>query len=67
MPSQQELTDFGRMDLLHAVRLWGGFTTVADRLGVLPNTRSVASCQPILLAWQLCHAVHVGGLLQTTM
>jgi len=29
----------GRMDLLNAVRLWGGFTAVADRLGVLPNTR----------------------------
>lgn len=40
MPTQQELMTAGRMDLLNAVRLWGGFTAVADRMGVLPNTRS---------------------------
>lgn len=39
MVSQQELEGAGRMDLLHAVRTWGGFTAVADRLNVLPNTR----------------------------
>ncbi|DBA97292.1 TPA: Low molecular weight phosphotyrosine protein phosphatase, variant 3 [Trebouxia sp. C0004] len=39
MATQQELMAAGRMDLLNAVRLWGGFTAVADRLGVLPNTR----------------------------
>lgn len=39
MPSHQELEGAGRMDLLHAVRCWGGFTAVADRLKVLPNTR----------------------------
>ena len=39
MPTQQELTAAGRMDLLNAVRVWGGFTAVADLMGVLPNTR----------------------------
>jgi len=39
MATQQELMAAGRMDLLNAVRLWGGFTAVADRMGALPNTR----------------------------
>ena len=39
MVTQQELMGAGRMDLLNAVRLWGGFTAVADRMGALPNTR----------------------------
>ena len=39
MATQQELTAAGRMDLLNAVRVWGGFTAVADRLGARPNTR----------------------------
>ena len=39
MPTQQELIAAGRMDLLNAMRTWGGFTAVADLMGVLPNTR----------------------------
>lgn len=39
MATQQELMAADRMDLLNAVRLWGGFTAVADRMGALPNTR----------------------------
>lgn len=39
MPTQQELIAAGRMDLLNAMRVWGGFTAVADLLGVHPNTR----------------------------
>lgn len=49
MVTQQELMAAGRMDLLHAVRLWGGFTHVADRLGVLPNTRHKRSCEDLRL------------------
>ena len=48
MVTQQELMAAGRMDLLHAVRLWGGFTHVADRLGVLPNTRYIAKLITVL-------------------
>lgn len=43
MPTQQELNAAGRMDLLNAMRVWGGFTAVADRMGVLPNTRYTAA------------------------
>ena len=39
MPTQQELIAAGRMDLLNAMRVWGGFTAVADLMGVHPNTR----------------------------
>lgn len=39
MPTQLELTKAGRLDLVHAIRNNGGFTAVADRLNVLPNTR----------------------------
>lgn len=46
MPSHQELVGAGRMDLLHAVRSWGGSTAVADRLGILPNTRC-ATAMPV--------------------
>ena len=41
MPTQQELVAAGRMDLLNAMRLWGGFTAVADLMGVRPNTRYI--------------------------
>lgn len=46
MPTQQELVAAGRMDLLNATRLWGGFTAVADLMGVRPNNRynPLASC-----------------------
>lgn len=43
MPTQQELVAAGRMDLLNAIRLWGGFTAVADLMGVRPNTRYTPS------------------------
>lgn len=39
MPTQQELISAGRMDLLNAMRMWGGFTAVADMMGVHPNSR----------------------------
>ena len=39
MATQQELMTADRMDLLNAVRVWGGCTAVADRMGALPNTR----------------------------
>lgn len=45
MPTQQELVAAGRMDLLNAIRLWGGFTAVADLMGVRPNTRHKRSPQ----------------------
>lgn len=45
MPTQQELVAAGRMDLLNATRLWGGFTAVADLMGVRPNTRYTPSWQ----------------------
>ncbi len=32
MPSQQELRDAGRMDLLNAVANWGGMQAVASRM-----------------------------------
>lgn len=52
MPTQQELTAAGRMDLLNAVRTWGGFTAVADRMGVLPNTRY--TCRVLSLPFCMC-------------
>ena len=52
MPSHQELVGAGRMDLLHAVRSWGGSTAVADRLGILPNTRC-ATATPLTRIMQL--------------
>lgn len=43
MPTQLELIAAGRMDLLNAMRVWGGFTAVADLMGILPNTRYTTS------------------------
>ena len=68
MPTQQELIAAGRMDLLNAMRLWGGFTAVADMMGVRPNTRYIPPPPPLppSLAHGDCIVVVADEALATT-
>ena len=62
MPTQQELIAAGRMDLLNAMRVWGGFTAVADLMGVHPNTRYFppdAPTVPLKFTSHLRHSANV--------